>query len=176
MRHLQPEPHFPGSGSGTHHTVSKCTPYTTEPVWTQMIRQTSKIQYLLFWYIAETLPTDIELLMNEQTEARSTPSSPTPYQIPPRFPPDLLLAERIRLPGEDKDPHHHENTGVDSDEALYESHLLPIEEALKVLKGTIAETVVRSGWQGICLRHEMELAERAGPRGGGGGSMIADTP
>ena len=99
--------------------------------------------------------------MNEQMEGQSMAANPTPYQAPPRYPAELRLAERIKMRGEDGDPVHHENTGVNADEVLYESHLLTIGEALEVLKGSFMASVVRSGWEGICLRHEMELADLA---------------
>ena len=155
MKHLQPAPHCPESAAGRR------SPFSTEPVCTQLIQRTSKSQYLLFWYVAETLPLEVEERVNEQMEAQRTVVNPTPYQVPPRYPAELQLAERIKMWGEDGDPVHHENTGVNADEVLYESHLLTIEEALEVLKGSLMGSVVRSGWEGICLRHEMELGDLA---------------
>lgn len=59
---------------------------------------------------------------------------PKAYQSPPRFPSDMTLAERIALEPEGYQPIRHANTAVDADEALYESFLLPIDEAVQKLK------------------------------------------
>lgn len=81
---------------------------------------------------------------------------PKAYQSPPRFPSDMTLAERVALEPEGYQPIRHANTAVDADEALYESFLLPIDEAVQKLKGTISADVIRRGWAAICLRREME--------------------
>ncbi len=78
------------------------------------------------------------------------------YQYPPKYPTDLTLAERIKLEPEGYEPLKRENTGVDAEEALYESYLLPIEEATTKLGRSISVDVVRRGWAAICLRREME--------------------
>ncbi|KAA6407902.1 MAG: hypothetical protein FRX48_08253 [Lasallia pustulata] len=83
-------------------------------------------------------------------------TSPTPYQYPPKYPATLTLEERLEMEVGGYEPVHHLNTAVDSEEALYESHLLPVEEAVQKLKGTIQEYVVRSGWQAIVRRHQTE--------------------
>ncbi len=55
------------------------------------------------------------------------------------------------------EPVRHENTGVNEDEALYESYLLPIETAIaKLGDESVSADVVRKGWGAICLRREME--------------------
>ena len=117
---------------------------------------TSNSQYLLFWYIAETVPPQLEEQLNAAMAGQATAVNPTPYQYPPQYPAELTLAERLKLEPELHEPVHHENTAVDSEEALYESYLLPIKEAIEKLKGTVQEDVVRSGWDAICLRHNME--------------------
>jgi hypothetical protein len=122
--------------------------------------QTRTAQYILFWYVAETVPPKVEEDLNEAMAAQSTAENPTPYQYPPRYPSDLSLEERIKLEPEGYEPVHHPNTGVDWEEALYESHLLPIEEACRRLKGTVMEDVVRQGWKAICSRHSLESASR----------------
>ena len=50
----------------------------------------------------------------------------------------------------------HEGTGVDEEELLYKSYLLPIGEAMRRLKGSVMEDVVRKGWEGVKARMEIE--------------------
>lgn len=83
-------------------------------------------------------------------------AEPKTYQSPPKFPTDITLAERIAMEPEGYQPVRHANTAVDADEALYESYLLPVDEAVQKLKGTISADVIRRGWAAICLRREME--------------------
>lgn len=111
---------------------------------------------MLFWYIAETVPPEVEKELNAKMEAEATAASPTPYQYPLKYPATLTLEERLEMEGGGYEPVHHPNTAVDSEEALYESYLLPVEEAVQKLKGTIQEDVVRSGWQAIARRHQIE--------------------
>ncbi len=90
-------------------------------------------------------------------EAEAEGDSPfgTPYQYPPPFPKEMKLKERIAL---DKgyEPPRHPNTGVDEEEALYESHLLPVPEALEKLKDIpVQQHVVKVGWEGITRRLAM---------------------
>ncbi|SLM37325.1 NUDIX hydrolase, conserved site [Lasallia pustulata] len=148
MRHRQPQPCNPLSNASS--------PFATEPIWTQLIPLTSSSQYMLFWYIAETLPPEMEKELNAKTRTEATATSPTPYQYPPKYPATLTLEERLEMEVGGYEPVHHLNTAVDSEEALYESHLLPVEEAVQKLKGTIQEYVVRSGWQAIVRRHQTE--------------------
>ena len=55
------------------------------------------------------------------------------------------------------EPMRHKNTGVDDDELLFESYLLPIDEALEKLQGSqVMADVVRRGWKGICERWAAE--------------------
>lgn len=108
-------------------------------------------QYILFWYIAETLPPDVEAQLSEQSENQDGR-----YQIPPPFPRDTTLKERATLDQEGYEPVRHPNTGVNEEEALYESYLLPVEEAVHKLRGTVMADVVRKGWEGISARKEME--------------------
>lgn len=56
------------------------------------------------------------------------------------------------------EPTRHEGTGVDEEEALYRSFLLPIEDACQKLRGSIMEDVVRRGWEGIQERKRIEEA------------------
>lgn len=122
-----------------------------EPVWTQLVPLSRSSQYMLFWYIAETVPPEVESSLECPT---SMPSAA--YQQPPRYPSDMTLAQRITLEPENYAPVRHENTAADADEALYVSHLLSVEMALQKLEGTVSADVVRRGWAAICLRREME--------------------
>lgn len=124
-----------------------------------MVPQTRTSQYILFWYIAETVPPPVEEDLNAAMAEKATAENPTPYQTPPRFPADMTLAERVMLEQDGYTPLHHKNTAVDADEALYESYLLPVEEAVGKLKGTVMEDVVRSGWEAICSRYSMETQD-----------------
>ncbi|KAI9876353.1 MAG: hypothetical protein M1830_006682 [Pleopsidium flavum] len=148
LKHRQPQAHNP-SGDFV-------SPFVTEPIWTQLVPMTATSQYILFWYIAETVPPGIETMLNEQMKAASSSFSESPYQYPPKYPQDLTLAARLDMEAAIYEPMHHANTGVDSEEALYESYLLPVDEAIKNLKGTIQEDVVRSGWEAIRLRQTTE--------------------
>ncbi|KAA6413580.1 MAG: hypothetical protein FRX48_03326 [Lasallia pustulata] len=121
-----------------------------------LIPLTSNSQCMLFWYIAETLPPEMEKELNAKTGTEATATSPTPYQYLPKYPATLTLGERLEMEVGGYEPVHHLNTAVDSEEALYESHLLPVKEAVQKLKGTIQEDVVRSGWQAIVRRHQTE--------------------
>ncbi|KAL9121534.1 MAG: hypothetical protein Q9187_001905 [Circinaria calcarea] len=143
-------------------SVDKVSPFVTEPIWTQMVPQTRTSQYILFWYIAETVPPQVEEDLNAAMSEKTTAENPTPYQTPPKFPLDMTLAERVMLEQDCYTPQHHKNTAIDADEALYESYLLPVEEAMGRLKGTVMEDVVRSGWEAICSRHSMEAQVSTG--------------
>ena len=111
---------------------------------------------MLFWFIAETVPPEVEKALDEAMAAKATPESPTPYLYPTKYPRDLTLAGRIKLEPEGYEPVHHQHTGVDTEEALYESYLLPVREAVQRLRGSVQEEVVRLGWGAICERWKME--------------------
>lgn len=73
----------------------------------------------------------------------------------------MTLIQRIALEPEGYEPTRHENTGMDADEALYESILLPVESAIEKLEGSsVSADVVRRGWAAICFRREMEDNDR----------------
>lgn len=132
----------------------------TEPAWTQILPLTPRTQYLLFWYIAETLPPEIEASLNSRAE--SSPSSRQPYQQPPAYPSDLRLKDRVKDEPADYVPPKHEGTGVDEEEMLYESHLLNINDAITKLSRSVMAQVVREGWEAIQQRlHEDEFLESA---------------
>jgi hypothetical protein len=94
-------------------------------------------QYVLYWYIAETLEPDLEVVL------ATGPGGA--YKPPPPYPHDLTLRERVALEPRGYEPLHHEGTGVDEEEAAYESHLVSVEEAVKKLgrNGVMADVVVR---------------------------------
>ena len=136
-------------------------------------------QYILFWYAAETVPPSIEeavatqqrALQNElfakvasQTEAtgsgRERVANSAPYIAPAPFP-STTLKERIAMEPEGYEPVKHVGTGVDEDELTYESHLLPVDEAMQKLRGTISSDVVKRAWEGIQLRMKMERKNAA---------------
>lgn len=117
----------------------------------QLVPMSSTSQYVLFWYIAETIPPSAEISIPPSAAGEASP-----YQRPPLYPANLSLAERVSLEPEGYEPIRHEDTGVDSEEALYKSYLLPVSEAMKKLQGSIMADVVRKGWQGIEMRRELE--------------------
>ena len=78
------------------------------------------------------------------------------YQYPPQFAPNMTLKQRIDMEPKDYEPVRHENTGVDAEEALYESYLLQVEDATRKLGRSISADVVRKGWEAILLRRQME--------------------
>ncbi|KAF2875485.1 hypothetical protein BDV95DRAFT_626056 [Massariosphaeria phaeospora] len=126
-------------------------PLTAEPVWMQMMPMGGHgpRQYIVYWYIAETLPPDIEKEL--QTEAGGA------YKPPPPYPKDLKLRDRAKLEPEGYEPVHHEGTGVDEEEQTYESYLVPLDEAVEKLgKRDVMAAVVVRGWQGIQDRLAME--------------------
>lgn len=130
----------------------------TEPAWTQFLPLTARTQYLLFWYIAETLPPEIEASLNSRAESSS--SSRPPYQQPPAYPSDLRLKDRVKNEAADYVPLKHEGTGADEEEMLYESHLLSISDAITKLGRSVMAQVVRQGWEAIQQRlHEEEFLE-----------------
>lgn len=122
----------------------------TEPVWTQLAPVGRTAQYILFWYIAETVPPDLEVSLSAQEKGQGMA-----YQYPPKFEADTTLKERMSME-EGYEPIRHENTGVNDEEALYESYLLPVHEAIDKLGRGVSADVVRKGWEAIQLRQKME--------------------
>jgi hypothetical protein len=112
---------------------------------------TRTVQYILFWYIAETVPPDLETSLTARTKEEGGA-----YQYPPKFAADVTLEERLRMEGVEYEPIRHENTGVDEEEALYESYLVPVEEAIQRLGRSLSADVVKKGWEAIKLRRHME--------------------
>ncbi|MCJ1313221.1 hypothetical protein MMC25_006898 [Agyrium rufum] len=164
VKHWQPIPHDPvdpsleGASSG-----AGPSPYENviEPVLTQVYPQNAQIQYIVFWYVAETLPEKVEKEVNTAVKKKETEMYPKPYIQPPHFPKDITLRQRVEMDTVGEmiyEPKRHEGTGVDEDEAGYESYLVPVSEALELLaknSKSLAE-VVRSGWALIQARHRRE--------------------
>ncbi|KAK4508012.1 hypothetical protein PRZ48_001747 [Zasmidium cellare] len=126
--------------------------YATEAVWVQAMPVSRRSEYLLFWYVAETVPE-----MEDGVAPRAFPREGT---LRRRIEEDVVV-------GEDGkrgiyEPVRHEGTGVDEEEALYTSRLMSVEEACGRLRGSVMEDVVRRGWEGIQERLRME-ATRTGP-------------
>ncbi|KAF2183082.1 hypothetical protein K469DRAFT_583896 [Zopfia rhizophila CBS 207.26] len=132
------------------HPRLSAPPLTAEPVWMQLLPiPYSSLQYVLYWYIAETLPPDLEL------ELASKPGEA--YKPPPPYPQDLKLRDRVKMEPEGYEPVHHEDTGVDAEEKTYKSYLVGIEEAVERLGGNgVMADVVRRGWKGIKERFAAE--------------------
>jgi hypothetical protein len=123
---------------------------TAEPVWMQLMPLGSR-QYVLYWYIAETLPPDVEQEL--KTEAGAA------YKPPPPFPQNLTLRDRMKQEPEGYEPLHHKGTGVDEEEQTYESFMVTVDEAVKKLgKDSVMADVVLKGWQGIQDRIAIEDA------------------
>ena len=125
-----------------------------EPPWTEFLPLSTRTQYLLFWYIAETLPPDVEATLNSDGEAAN--SSRPPYRQPPTYPSDLKLIDRVKSEPEGYVPPRHEGTGVNEDEMEYDSHLLHIEDAIAKLGKSVMAEVVRDGWEAIQERLKEE--------------------
>ena len=77
------------------------------------------------------------------------------YQYPSKFEPNMTLKDRIGME-DDYEPVRHDSTGVNAEEALYESYLMPVHEAIGKLGRGISADVVRKGWEAIQLRQKME--------------------
>lgn len=97
------------------------------------------------------MPPDLEVSLSAQEKEQGMA-----YQYPPKFNPEMTLRERMEMEREGYEPVRHENTGVDAEEALYESYLMPVEEAIEKLGRGISADVVRNGWEAIQLKHKME--------------------
>lgn len=160
IQHRQPQPRIPPD--------PRFSAFSTEAVFAQLYPQTPTSQYLCFWYISETVPPEVESALNaaeEEAEASGDSVFGAPYQYPPKWPTEMTLKERVGLEKglgkgggkEGYEPVRHENPGTDPEEALYESHLLSVPEALERLeKMPVMQYVVRIGWEAIQKRMAME--------------------
>ncbi|EDU39739.1 hypothetical protein PtrSN002B_006852 [Pyrenophora tritici-repentis] len=128
---------------------------TAEPVWMQLMPLATR-QYVIYWYVAETLPPDAEVIL--ETQAGDA------YKPPPSYPQRLSLKDRIKQEPEGYEPRHHENTGVDAEERTYKSELMSVEDAVGLMRagfpsmGCVMADVVLKGWEGIQQRFAMEDA------------------
>jgi hypothetical protein len=142
--HLQPLPH----------PRPEVAPLTAEPVALQLQPSGRRgAQYVLYWYVAETLPPeDLEKLDEEV--------GPKVFGDPPKYPEGLTLRARAKMEPEGYMPKRTEGTGVDSMEALYQAALYPVDEAIRLLgEHDVQADVVRRGWNGIVKRYLAEGAE-----------------
>ncbi|KAL6713408.1 hypothetical protein ACLMJK_008873 [Lecanora helva] len=136
---------------GFEESKNAASTHVTEPVWTQLAPISRSSQYILFWYIAETLPPELEAQLSGKEKDENMA-----YQYPPKFDPGMTLKQRVEMEAEGYEPIKHEGTGVDSEEVLYESYLLPVEEAMRRLGRGVMADVVRRGWEQICVRKREE--------------------
>ncbi|EMD01156.1 hypothetical protein BAUCODRAFT_199004 [Baudoinia panamericana UAMH 10762] len=142
--------------------------FVTEPLWTQLLPLTATSQYILSWYAAETVPKDVEESCSNASSVGAG-SSTRNYVTPPPFPMTLTLRQRLAMDllanasGTETvyEPKRHEGTGVDEDELLYISELLPIKDAREKLRGSVMEDVIRRAWEAVQLRMRLEDHERA---------------
>lgn len=116
-----------------------------ESVWTSLLPNSKRTQYLLHWYIAETLPPEDEARIGPPPLSRQ-------YQVPPPFPPDTTLRDRLAAEPDDHGPIRYPNTAVDEEEACYASELVSVDEAIKKLGRSSMAEVVRIGWERIGAR------------------------
>ncbi|KAF4555509.1 Hypothetical protein D9617_2g054700 [Elsinoe fawcettii] len=138
--------------------------FVIEPLWTQMVPVSARTQYVLFWYVGETLDWREEERCNAlalTVEGRSVIGEETRSFVEPReWKEGVTVTERktwdVDEEGRIREPVCHSGTGVDGDEILYEKYLVPIEEAVQKLKGTVMADVVKRGWELIAKRDVME--------------------
>ena len=156
-RHRQPDPQQSKRSDETPRL-------NTEPVWTIFMPQSATTQYVLYWYIAETLPPDIEIELDQESneaakggKAKNYFGGAGPYCCPPKFLLDTTLKERLDIEPDGYEPPQHQGTYTDEDESLYQSQLVSVEEAIRCLgPNTVMGSVVRKGWDGIQHRLEKE--------------------
>lgn len=129
-----------------------------EPIWTTLLPQSKRTQYLLHWFVAETLPPDLEMSMGPPPASRA-------YQEPPLYPADLRLVDRLALEPDGYEPTRYDNTGVDSDEANYTSYLLPIGDAIEKLGKNSMREVIAVGWERVQARLAVEKDTAASTSG-----------
>ncbi|KAF2455855.1 hypothetical protein BDY21DRAFT_271273, partial [Lineolata rhizophorae] len=122
IRHRQPSPERPNPNASP-------SIWVTEPVWTQLAPVGRSCQYLLRWYIAETLPPEPP----PAATSRLPSTHQEPYRPPPPYPLDLSLPARVALEPAGYVPPRHADTGVNEEEMMYTSELVPIGEALRLL-------------------------------------------
>ena len=67
------------------------------------------------------------------------------YQYPSTCEIKITLKERMETEEEGHKPVKHENTGIDEEEALYESYLMPVGDAVEKLGRSVQADVVKKG-------------------------------
>ncbi|KAF2857302.1 hypothetical protein K470DRAFT_260964 [Piedraia hortae CBS 480.64] len=127
-------------------------PFVTEPILTQILPLANQRQYMLFWYVAETVPRELE------TGVDGGYVPPVPWEE------GLTLRQRI-VAEDAYEPVHHAGTGVNQEESYYVGQLVPVEEAVEKLRGSSMANVVRNGWRCIRLRAQMEYEMEMRARG-----------
>ena len=152
------------------HRATEAGEFAAEPAYVQLMPLNERVQYVLFWYVAETVPPDVE----QSYPAVADDEAPGPYEPPAPWPQDMTFQRRIAqdflppvssgeiLEANIYEPVHHPNTAQDEEEACYRSYLYPVDQARELLRGGVMEDVVRRGWEGIMARHKVE-DERDGP-------------
>ena len=168
--------------------------FVVVPVWTQLAPVGRGSQYILHWYIAETVPPDEESKISRLEEERKERYAP-----PPPFERERTLRQRIAEDGvgrnnkeregnrsrnedlQDVDgktgkeiveqdvwyePVRHEGTGVEgTEEEMYESRLVPVDEAIRLLgERSVSADVVRRGWEMVQTRMMLEDAVESAHR------------
>ncbi|KAF2149951.1 hypothetical protein K461DRAFT_281196 [Myriangium duriaei CBS 260.36] len=150
--------------------------FYAEPLWTQLVPVRRGIQYMCCWYAAETLTeegeraTNVVALGEAGTERQLKESKR--FAAPTVWEKGLTVGERKtqdQRAGGTYEPLRHEGTGVDEEEATYQSFLVDVEEARRRLKGSIQEDVVRRAWEAVLLREKLEQEAGWEDDEGGGG-------
>ncbi|KAF2752750.1 hypothetical protein EJ05DRAFT_265780 [Pseudovirgaria hyperparasitica] len=127
--------------------------WSLDAVWTELIPlhpSRPQAQYILFWYIAETLPPNLQHELDTQSSDKKVYKHAKPMSH------SLTIEERIAMEPEKYNPPRMEHTGVDSEEAWYTAVLVDIQKAQELLLDETSVDVVKKGWRGICERREME--------------------
>lgn len=149
IKHRQPQPRVP--------LDARIVDLSTEPVWCQLMPATTSTQYILFWYVSETLPPQAEEDLDSKIKEKGPTPFGKPYEYPPAFPLSMTMKQRLEMEPEGYEPRHHEGTSADEEEELYTSELVDIEEARNRLgKDTVPADVVKIGWEAIQRRLESE--------------------
>ncbi|PSK38136.1 hypothetical protein B9Z65_1327 [Elsinoe australis] len=137
--------------------------FVTEPVWMEMVPagRRGQVQYVLFWWVGETIEQGEEGRCEGVVRERGGTIAGDFVEPGEAWGKGWTVKGRKEMDnlGEGKgwrEPVCHEGTGVDSDEALYEKFLVPVEEAIRLLEGTVMAEVVRIGWAAFQKREEME--------------------
>ncbi|KJY00455.1 hypothetical protein TI39_contig329g00027 [Zymoseptoria brevis] len=137
--------------------------FVTEPLWTQLLPVSCRTQYLLHWYIAETVPKSVE---EEYGRMYRDKEDLKPYKPPTPFPKGQTIKARVEedlevINGDGSrqiyEPVRHVGTGVDEEEAFYESSLVPVEEARRRLGKSSAMDIIEKAIEYIQYRKQMEL-------------------